>query len=101
MLTNLNLPTLQNRRKRAKLQILYKIIHHLLAIPDDCLTHVLPSLRSGSFNQLNTKVDSFKFSFFPSTIKLWNLLSHNVTDTPTYTELCNELDNYYNYTCAL
>ena len=64
MLSEINLPTLQDRRSRAKLQKMYKIIHHLVAIPVDCLTPVPSYLQSGHFNQLITNVDSFKFSFF-------------------------------------
>ena len=30
MLANFNLPTLQERRKRAKLQMLYKVIHQFI-----------------------------------------------------------------------
>ena len=70
MLAELNLPTLEERRIRAKLQLFYKIIYHLVTIPDNCLTPIPPSLRSGYFKQLHTNVDSFKFTFFPSTIKL-------------------------------
>ena len=40
MLANLNLPTLQERRNRAKLQMLYKVIHKLVAIPNNCLTPI-------------------------------------------------------------
>ena len=94
MLSDLNLPTLQDRRSRAKVQMMYKIIHHLVAIPVDCLTPTPSYLRSGHFNQLHTNVDSFKFSFFPSTIKLWNQLPTNITDSATYTKFCKELDNY-------
>ena len=94
MLAELNLPTLEERRTRAKLQLFYKIIYHLVSIPDNCLTPIPPSLRSGYFKQLLTNVDSFKFSFFPSTIKLWNLLPRNITNSATYTNFCKELDNY-------
>ena len=31
---SLSLPTLQSRRNKAKLSMMYKIIHHLVAIPD-------------------------------------------------------------------
>ena len=37
MLTELNLPYLQIRRNKAKLQMLYKVIHKSVAISDDCL----------------------------------------------------------------
>ena len=52
MLADLNLPTLQDRRNRTKLQMLYKIVHHLVTIPDDCLTPVPSSQQSGYFNQI-------------------------------------------------
>ena len=57
--SNLNLPTLQERRNRAKLQMLYKVIHQLVAIPNNCLTPIPSYLRSGYFNQLNTNVTGF------------------------------------------
>ena len=85
MLSELNLPTLQGRRSRAKLQMMYKIIHHLVAISVDCLTPAPSCLRTGYFNQLNTNVDSFKFSFFPSTINYGiNSPATNMTDSDTY-----------------
>ena len=69
MLANLNLPTLQERRNRAKLQMLYNIIHQLVVIPNNCLTLIPSYLWSGYFNQLNTNIHCFKYSLFPSTIK--------------------------------
>ena len=52
--------------------MLYKIIHNLVDIPSVCLTPLPSFLRNGYYNQLNTKVDSYKFSFYPSVIKSWN-----------------------------
>ena len=92
MLTDLNLTTLQSRRKKLKLQMLYKIIHCLADIQDDSLTPIPSFLRSGYFNKLNTRVDSFKFSFYSSVIKLWNNLPQNIANAPSYTESCNDLD---------
>jgi len=69
--------------------MLYKIINHIVDIPGDCLTPVLSYLQSGYFNQLNTRVDSYKFSFFPSVIKLWSNLPHIIVSAPTYTEVYN------------
>ena len=48
--------------------------------------------RKDHFNQLNTRLDSFKFSFYPSVIKLWNNLSQNIINAPTYTDFCNAID---------
>jgi len=93
------LVNLKCRRTRAKLKMLYKIMNHSIAIPDDCLTPVLPSLRSGYFNQYQS--GQLQILLSPSTIKLWNRLPCNITVSNTRTEFCNKLDNYNYYTCAL
>ena len=64
MLENLNLPTLKSRRNRAKLQMMYKISNNLVCVLNDCLIPIIPFLRNVYFNQLDTRIDSFKFSFF-------------------------------------
>ena len=101
MLSSLNLPSLRDRRIRAKLLMMYKIIHQLVCIPDDFLAPKYPSLRRGYFTQPHTRVDCFKFSFFPSTIKLWNSLPPYVINSPTCSQFCTNLDNYHNLSCAL
>ena len=101
MLSSLNLPSLRDRRIRAKLLMMYKIIHQLVCIPDDFLAPKYPSLRRGYFTQPDTRVDCFKFSFFPSTIKLWNSLPPYVINSPTCSQFCTNLDNYHNLSCAL
>jgi len=89
MLNNLELPSLQSRRYKSKVHMLYKIIHNLVYIPSDCLTPLPSYLRNGCYNQLNTTVDSYKFSFYPSVIKLWNTLPQHIIDSPTYIDFCN------------
>ena len=101
MLQNLNLPTLKSRSNRAKLQMMYKISNNLVSVPNDCLTSIPPYLRLGYFNQLSTRVDSFKFSFFPSTIRLWNSIPPYVINSCTHDQFCTCLDNYQYHTCAL
>ena len=59
MLNDLKLPTLQSRRAKSKLQMLYKIIHNLVDIPSDCLSPVPQYLRNSYFNQLNTRSGQF------------------------------------------
>ena len=44
MLNCLSLPTLQSRGNKAKLSTMYKIIHHLVAIPDNCLNPIYSPL---------------------------------------------------------
>ena len=57
----------------------------MVAIPDNCLTPIPSFLKHGHFKQLDTWIDSFKFSFFPSTIKLWNQLPQYILLTPPHT----------------
>ena len=74
MLSTLNLPSLQSRRKTAKLITLYKIINGDLHIPSNSLIPNPRDSRKGYFTQLQSRTDSYKFSFFPTAIKLWNSL---------------------------
>ena len=74
MISSLNLPTLEQRRNNAKLIIMYKALNGSLCVPtDDFVPNHCPS-REGYFNQLQTMIDSYKFSFYPSVIRLWNSL---------------------------
>ena len=74
MLSTLNLPSLQSRRKSTKLITMYKIINGDLHIPSNSLIPNPRDSRSGYFTQLQCRTDSYKFSFFPTAIKLWNTL---------------------------
>ena len=74
MLSTLNLPSLQSRRKSTKLITMYKIINGDLHIPSNSLIPNPLDSRSGYFTQLQSWTDSCKFSFFPTSIKLWNFL---------------------------
>ena len=59
---------------------MYKIINGNLHIPSNSLTPNHRDSRSGYFTQLQTRTDSYKFSFFPSTIlsSVWNSLPPSV-----------------------
>ena len=74
MLLSLDLPSLQFRQKLAKLTTMYKLINGTLHIPFNSLTPNHCDSRDGYFMQLQCRTDSYKFSFFPATIKLWNSL---------------------------
>ena len=93
MLSTLNLPSLQSRRKTAKLITLYKIINGNLHIPSNSLIPNLRDSRKGYFTQLQSRTDSYKFSFFPTAIKLWNSLPLPVINSCNF---CNNIN-----TCAL
>ena len=61
MMSSINLPTLEERRNRSKLTTTYKIISGNLSIPTNDL---IPNQRPSRDKQLNTVIDSYKFSFF-------------------------------------
>ena len=67
LLTSLDLPSLQSRRKKAKLITMYKSINGYLCIPTNQLIPSYPNLRRGYYKQSSTRTDSYKFSFIPST----------------------------------
>ena len=49
-------------------------------------------VRRGYFIQLPARIDSFKFSFFPTIIKIWNSLPSYLINSPSLNHFCNYLD---------
>ena len=90
MLEKLKWPTLLDRRDDLKLVMLYKIIHGYvyvqLTLP---LTYSsLKGVTRGHHNKIlqpATRTDVYKYSFFPSVIRLWNNLPASLS-----TETINE-----------
>ena len=87
MLNGLGWRSLQARRTDAKLVFLYKIVNGLVAIPIQ--PYLTPVIRKDSkfhntqgFIPYQTSTDYFMYSFFPSTIKQWNLLPENIVISP-------------------
>ena len=52
-------------------------------------------MNSGYYQQPMTLIDAYKYSFFPSTLKLWNQLLVNVIYSPTINDFCNNLTNFW------
>ena len=63
MMSSLNLPTLEQRRNNAKLTIMYKAFNGSLCVPTDDFVPNHSLSREEYFNQLQTMIDSYKFSF--------------------------------------
>ena len=79
MISELNWPTLQHRRKCTRLTLLFKLLHQHLIIPKYYLPS--PSPCSSTRNHNNSKflhyqprTNIYKYSFFPRTIPEWNNL---------------------------
>ena len=103
MLDHLKWETLETRRAKIQLSLLYKVVEDLIDIPAASLLYkvvedlidipaakyLTPSTartraaHSRKFRQISTSTDSFKYSFFPRTIPLWNSLPASMAEAPS------------------
>ena len=74
-------PTLKDRRSKLKLIMLYKINSDLIHIPRDEL--VVNPRKPSNFLVPSSSVDSHLYSFFPSTIRLWNSIPVSCKSQPS------------------
>ena len=86
ILDHLNLPTLEQRRNNLKLVMMYKMVHRLVHIDNG--TYLIPTAsqtrgHDQRFLQPHSRIDSYLYSYYPSTIKLWNNLSSSTVESPT------------------
>jgi hypothetical protein len=70
------------RRQQSKVTMLYRVIHQLVAIPS--APYLQPTVVRTRGNEMRflvpfTSVNSYKNSFSPSTIRLWNSLPSDIT----------------------
>ena len=87
MLQDLGWRNLASRRKDTRLALFDKIVHQLVAVPeDDILIKADSLLRSNhkyKFKTIRTSNASYKYSFYPRTIIEWNSLLQNITKAPS------------------
>ena len=94
MLHKLTWPTLESRRNHFKIIMMFKIINNMVHIqPDVPITYARRTNTRGhhlKMQQPATRTDVYLHSFFPSTVKLWNLLPSNLIDSPSLNSFkCN------------
>ena len=90
LLSDLGWDSLQNRRNKHKLTILYKILNGLTP---EYLQFILPPLvqnttnynlrNSNNLRSIHANTNLFYNSFFPSTIRAWNDLSEDIKNSPS------------------
>ena len=88
MLTSLGWYSLQDRRKAHRLTNLYKIHHGELDVPRTYITPKTDRTRRGhdqQFQVYSTRLDPYRYSFFPRTIKEWNNLPQTCINQPSKT----------------
>ena len=75
MKSQLNWDLLQSQREKAKATMMYKIHHHLIDIQAPTLLIPLVTITRGHnlrYQQIRCRLDLYKYSFFPSSVQLWN-----------------------------
>ena len=86
MLEDLNWDTLETRRAKSQVIIMFKVINDLVDIPAaDFVNPALTRTRSHhgkKLRQYATSTDTLKHSFFPCTIPLWNSLPATLAEVP-------------------
>ena len=83
MIANLRWNSLHNRQNELRLIMLFKIVHKLVDIDAHDILVLRPFNRVTRghhlrFFKVSTRVNAFLYSFFPSTIKLWNVLPDSI-----------------------
>ena len=82
-LSRLEWRTLEERRRRARLTLLFKIKNNLVGIDaNQYLTPADPWTRGGksNFKHISAKLEQRQNSFFPRTIRDWNSLPSNIRE---------------------
>ncbi|XP_053383724.1 uncharacterized protein LOC128549954 [Mercenaria mercenaria] len=86
MLDHLQWDTLESRRTKAQLTMLYRIVNNLVDIPAQ--QHLTPassrtrSINSRKYRQPSSSTSYYRNSFFPRTITIWNSLPSAIAEAP-------------------
>ena len=96
MLSSLTWPSLEDRRKAAQLILLFKILRKLFVVPDRCLPILTPLHSTQAHHPLKlahiqSRIDVYKYSFLPRTIRNWNNLYMQDIDKIDLTTFENNL----------
>ena len=84
MIKKLEWETLEARRAKMRVLMMYKVVHQIVAVSSAQLTPRTSAARQNhpyTFHQLQAKQDYYLYSFFPWTIPLWNLLPCSIMET--------------------
>ena len=88
ILDTLGWQTLGERRFVDRQAVLWKAAHEKIAVP--LPPYLLPqksktrNRHSCAFINISTKTDQYKFSFFPRSIRYWNLLPKNIVESTSF-----------------
>jgi hypothetical protein len=98
MISLLGWETLQVRRAKTRLVLLYKATQQLIAVDSHLYLNPtnMPTRQSHSqtFRQISTRANYHKFSFYPRTIPLWNCLPAPIAEASSAVEFKAGLSTY-------
>jgi hypothetical protein len=87
MLKELKWPTLQQRRTSTKMVMMYRIVHHLIAIQSQMSLTPATTRRTRGLDQKFqipfSRIQSHQNSYFPSAFRTWNNLPAVLISVPT------------------
>jgi hypothetical protein len=89
MIQTLEWKSLQERRWEARLVLFYKAVNGLAAIPVNTYLTPAPNIyrmrhaHQHSYLIPYARTDIYKFSFFPNTVRAWNLLPAHLVTCPS------------------
>ena len=95
MLSQQNWESLEERRSKARLIMMYNVVHQLVAIPTTCLAPRLQVTRGNhgyKFRHIWARRECFKYSFFQRTIVTWNALPGTLVKQGNVEEFSSALD---------
>ena len=100
MIGSLGWETLEDRRKKFRVQMLYKIVYNMVMISPTPVSIMEPSYYNlRYFNNQRIyppycRTDTYKYSFFPHAIQLWNNLPQEITSSPSFVTFKKLLHKY-------
>ena len=81
-----------------RLAMMFKTVNNLVEV-DSSSSLIINSLptrgHSCRFKQPLIRINSFKYSFYPDTIKLWNKLPNHIVDCTTLHSFINLINKMY------
>ena len=92
MRKSLKLETLETRRSKSKLEMLFDIISGNKFV-DNSIHPVRQRCINEKYQPIQGRIKCYANSFFPSTIKTWNKLPTKIANLKTEKEFKNSIDN--------
>ena len=98
MISQLGWESLEARRAKMRMVLLYKATHNLIAVDSHLylIPITMPTRQSHrvTYRQISTRTNYHKFSFYPRSIPQWNSLPASIAESPQLEEFKTGLAGY-------